>query len=497
MANAAANLIADGSTPQDFLTYFGRCFIRAAGPFKYETLIKRCGRFFCDFLSGIDSVHLHMKYRYPKMDHPFIYVLEEDADGVVIHYRTSRIGLYPYLYGLLDQVAIDFYGIRLAAGTFSQNSYDNIEMGYQYRIRINFDNRDYMACKAIEHGAMALERKANFLASTTAKVYQEPLPQLSSSILLQLFPFSLIFRSDLKIIAVGCQLRLMFSRRMLIGQILPDVARLRRPRLNLTWDNLVTLQRVACELEMRLASNTEEYPLSKVCKTVPADEPNHDQPRRLLLRGEMRHMKDWQAIMYLCNPLIDNMEDMHEIGLSIGDLSLHGHSRELVMTAQQHNSSLEDLYERAEERAKELHNTHDLLDEWKRRGDELLYSMIPESIAKSLRRGKEPVDTCEAFECITASFVEMTNIDDIMIKNALEAVSCMNAVFSGLDKVIDQHNNVYKVETIGKVYMVVGGAPTKNHTHVKDVCMVALGFRDLLNDLSANSGMPVEIRIAW
>ncbi len=40
MANAAANLIADGSTPQDFLTYFGRCFIRAAGPFKYETLIK-------------------------------------------------------------------------------------------------------------------------------------------------------------------------------------------------------------------------------------------------------------------------------------------------------------------------------------------------------------------------------------------------------------------------------------------------------------------------
>ncbi|XP_046441203.1 soluble guanylate cyclase 89Da-like isoform X2 [Daphnia pulex] len=491
MANVAANLIADGSTPQDFLTYFGRCFIRAAGPFKYETLIKRCGRFFCNFLSGIDSVHLHMKYRYPKMDHPFIYVLEEDADGVVIHYRTSRIGFYPYLYGLLDQVATDFYGIRLAAGTFSQNTYGNSEMGYQYRIRINFDNRDYMACKTIEHGAMALERKANFLTSTTANDYQEPLPQLSSSILLQLFPFCLIFSSDLKIIAVGCQLRLMFSRRMLIGQILPDVARLRRPRLNLTWDNLVTLQRVACELEMMLARNTEEYPLSKVCKTMP-DEPKNDQPRRLLLRGEMRHMKDWQAIMYLCNPLIDNMEDMYELGLSIGDLSLHGHSRELVMTAQQHNSSLEDLYERAEERAKELHNTHDLLDEWKRRGDELLYSMIPESIAKSLRRGKEPVDTCEAFECITASFVEMTNIDDIMIKSALEAVSCMNAVFSGLDKVIDQHN-VYKVETIGKVYMVVGGAPTKNDTHVKDV--LALGFRDLLNELSANSGMPVEIRI--
>ncbi len=41
----------------------------------------------------------------------------------------------------------------------------------------------------------------------------------------------------------------------------------------------------------------------------------------------------------------------------------------------------------------------------------------------------------------------MTNIDDIMIKSALEAVSCINAVFSGLDKVIDQHN-VYKVKVL-------------------------------------------------
>lgn len=38
----------------------------------------------------------------------------------------------------------------------------------------------------------------------------------------------------------------------------------------------------------------------------------------------------------------------------------------------------------------------------------------------------------------------MTNIDDIMAKSALEAVSYMNAIFSALDKIMDQHN-VYKV----------------------------------------------------
>jgi guanylate cyclase len=69
---------------------------------------------------------------------------------------------------------------------------------------------------------------------------------------------------------------------------------------------------------------------------------------------------------------------------------------------------LEDLYERAEEKAKELQVTHELLDEWKRRGDELLYSMIPESIAESLRRGKEPVDTCEVrLQSYLVSFVNL------------------------------------------------------------------------------------------
>ncbi|XP_045029209.1 soluble guanylate cyclase 89Db isoform X3 [Daphnia magna] len=485
LAGAAVTLITDASTAEECLTYFGRCFIRAAGAFKYETLIKSCGRFFCHFLSGIDSVHLHMKYRYPKMEHPFIYVLEEDDNGVVIHYRTFRNGFYPFLYGLLDQVATDFYGIRLSMTAISENPYGCNDVGYQFRIRLNFDNRNYMACKTIEKGAMALERKGNFLQSTNCR--KEPSTELSSRTLLKLFPFSLIFSQDLKIMSVGYLMKQIFSSRMLIGQILPEVARLRRPRLNLTWENLVTLQRVACELEMTLVHNGS-------CKRPLLDTASNEEPRRLLLRGEMRHIQDWQAIVYLCNPLINDMEDLSDLGLALNDLSLHGHGREMVMAGKQHNSRLEDLYERAEEKANELHRTHELLDEWKRRGDELLYSMIPQSIAESLRRGKEPVDTCEAFDSITVSFVEMTNIDDIMAKSALEAVSYMNAIFSALDKIMDQHN-VYKVETVGKVYMVVGGAPTRNDTHVKDVCMVALEFRDVINELSVNSATPVHIRI--
>lgn len=33
------------------------------------------------------------------MSNPFIFVIHEDDDGVVINYRTSRTGLCSYLYG--------------------------------------------------------------------------------------------------------------------------------------------------------------------------------------------------------------------------------------------------------------------------------------------------------------------------------------------------------------------------------------------------------------
>ena len=56
---------------------------------------------------------------------------------------------------------------------------------------------------------------------------------------------------------------------------------------------------------------------------------------------------------------------------------------------------LEDLYEKAEERSQELEKTHQKLEEWKKRGDQLLYSMIPQSVAENLRKGTDPVETCQ------------------------------------------------------------------------------------------------------
>lgn len=53
------------------------------------------------------------------------------------------------------------------------------------------------------------------------------------------------------------------------------------------------------------------------------------------------------------------------------------------------------MFEKAEQRSLELEKSYELLDSWKKRGDDLLYSMIPQSVAERLRNGEKRLSTCE------------------------------------------------------------------------------------------------------
>lgn len=124
------------------------------------------------------------------------------------------------------------------------------------------------------------------------------------------------------------------------------------------------------------------------------------------------------------------------------------------------------MFERAEQRSTELENSYALLDQWKNKSDELLYSMIPQTVADRLRAGACPLSTCEvhkqtlqisilsnnylrifylqSFESITVLFCELCDFDYSTIEEAMDIVLSMNAVFSCFDTLMDRFN-VYKV----------------------------------------------------
>lgn len=67
----------------------------------FVQLTKGSGRHFRDLMREIDNIHLQKRYSFPKMANPYVSVLDEDAEGILIQYRSARQGYCTFLYGIL------------------------------------------------------------------------------------------------------------------------------------------------------------------------------------------------------------------------------------------------------------------------------------------------------------------------------------------------------------------------------------------------------------
>eukprot|EP01137_Pigoraptor_chileana_P026014 Opistho-2@96390 len=109
----------------------------------------------------------------------------------------------------------------------------------------------------------------------------------------------------------------------------------------------------------------------------------------------------------------------------------------MLYMLQQYADNLEGL---VEERTSELQAE-------KRRTDQLLYQMLPESVANDLRLGKPPPS--EKFDAVTILFTDVVRFTDLSAKSEpIQIVHLLNRLYTCFDTILTRHE-VYKVETIG------------------------------------------------
>ncbi|XP_063926180.1 soluble guanylate cyclase 89Db-like [Zophobas morio] len=488
---------------ESFMNFFGKCFVRFFSNYGYDVTIKATGRHFTDFLENVDNIHIQFALSYPKMKSPSMYLTEVDENGCVLVYRSGRQGFTHYVMGQLDEVAEDIFNLKLETSVLSQ---ENVTIGTRnisiVHFRLNFDNSQYISAKKAE---------------TAAHLETRQLAPFSCSLLLEMFPFAILFNSMLEI--VGCGERLIQvagGGNKLLKQSVPKFFRLRRPKgIGFTWKNIINLKSVMFEIELlrgelvpkKEGSNlTAENTLSDKAGTreieidgksiSPYALRRDSQPglKNILLKGQMRYLDDINAVIYLCSPVVNDINELPDQSLYLNDLNQHGLGKEMVLAGWQHNSKLGLMFDKAEQRATELENNYSLLDTWKRRGDDLLYSMIPMTVADRLRTGKSPLSTCESFDCVTIMFSELVGFNSTTVQDIMELVSTMNAVFSCFDSLVDKYH-VYKVETVGQVYMAVSGAPESSENHAQNICDVSLCMMRHVKQLQIPSGTKVDVRI--
>lgn len=112
----------------------------------------------------------------------------------------------------------------------------------------------------------------------------------------------------------------------------------------------------------------------------------------------------------------------------------------------------------------------------------LLNSMLPETIVVQLQSGRELI--ADAYANATVLFAEVCDFDFFSSKLKPQyVVELLNIIFYKFDKLVDVHH-VHKVETIGAVYMVVGGCPDPMSNHAELVANLALDMIRCIPEVS-------------
>lgn len=161
---------------------------------------------------------------------------------------------------------------------------------------------------------------------------------------------------------------------------------------------------------------------------------------------------------------------------------------------------LDNLLSRMEQYANNLETlveerTADYLEE-KRKCEELLYQLLPKTVANQLIGGEAVI--AETFDQVTIYFSDIVGFTSLSAESTpLEVVDLLNDLYTCFDSIIENFD-VYKVETIGDAYMVVSGLPERNgNKHAGEIARMSLALLDQVKrfKIRHRPADPLKLRI--
>ncbi|KAK1162487.1 guanylate cyclase soluble subunit beta-2-like [Acipenser oxyrinchus oxyrinchus] len=515
-------------SPGVVLKQFGEYFFEFCKRSGYDHMLRTLGGNLFEFIENLDALHSYLSLSYQastEMNAPSFRVEKNDDGTMHLHYYSDRRGLCHIVPGIIGAVAKDFFNSEITMEivnqmeeeertgkkehvvflvtqklAFSHQRRSKLSATPQYLANARRQSEKQLRKEDVEKAMNKIRNKNCHLSVCPVKknhwdtvrgivrlgkgkllrgfepVYPETLC-IDLKTFCNAFPFHIVFDEELRVKQAGVN----------IQKIVPGLQ-----TVSIRLDQYFTI--IHPEVTFTIPSARKFINSQFVLRTKRNMMPESWKSRPMLeLRGQMVWMESLQCMLYLASPLLRSLHELEERQMHISDIAPHDVTRDLILLNQQRLAEME-LSNQLERKKEELRILSKHLEEEKKKTEALLCAMLPKHVANQLKEGKR-VEAGEFKEC-TVLFSDVVTFTDICsVCEPIQIVFMLNSMYLKFDRLTTVHD-VYKVETIGDAYMVVGGVPVPVLSHAERVANFALGMiiaaREVTNPVTGN---PIQIRV--
>ncbi|KAF8569046.1 hypothetical protein P879_03518 [Paragonimus westermani] len=430
---------------EDELYYeYGYFFLQYLTDSGFESLLRVLGDGFTEFLNALDDLHHHLQFSYPRIKPPAFLIAHMTDNTIDLVYESRREcfghfvrGQLIAIAGLLYELDVEVELLRCVKKTSTHQ--------FTYRIR--------------NKSGKWPTKKSNLQKSAVMSAIP-PESSVQGESYFSLFPFHLVFTDTLKISSAGAGFQQFVPN--LIGQLLPDVLFIVRPKIEITFTRIKLHHHNTFELvlvkDYKLQAGRGISLSQSACK----------------FKGQMCFVEEWNMMLFLGTPVLRDTKQLAECGLFISDLNMFDRSRDIILSGDQQSEELMKLFKKQLEESKQLEKSMKRVDKMRKMTDELLYQCIPKGVARKLRNGTPAIETIRTFDSVSICFTKVVNFGAKCMRiNVEQIIGLLNNMYTLFDALTESHK-VYKVETIGDSYMLVSGAPHHTPLHAAHITEMAL-----------------------
>jgi guanylate cyclase soluble subunit beta len=463
----------------ELLEGFGEQFFIWCREFGYDRTLQALGATVRDFISNLDALHDHLATNmFPEMRAPSFRCTDGSNGEILLHYYSSRVGLQHIVIGIIKTVCRQLHHTEVKMEIVQERSakHDHVV----------FSIRELGAASADMHPDI-IRRMQSFKPdlSYIDRLSWSPVPAIEFC---QIFPFHIMFDEQQRICQLGTSLfRVITSHNIDVQHArLDDIFEVVRPQ-----GMSFSFKDIQSHINMVFVLGT---------KDTPATEGLRLKGQMVWLNGAIDRSSSGK-MLFLCSPRVGDLSELAGRRLYLSDLPLHDATRDLMLLddtrTNQHGQivKLEDMNTKLNVAHQELAVAHKDLAKEKDLTDKLLYSMFPVHVATQLKQDEEVA--AETFPSVTILFSDIVGFTAICGKcHPSQIVRMLDSLYKEFDAVT-RENKLYKVETIGDAYMVVGGLTNRSDCHEEMVCNQALDMMDVVEKVKnpINPADHIHIRV--